>query len=258
MTTFGAGAEAYEHYMGRWSERLVAPFATFAGVEAGARALDVGCGPGALTAELVGRLGSSMVSAVEPNPEFRAAAMEQLPDVDIRAATVEHLPFEDGTFDATLAQLVVHFMPDPVAGLREMARVTRPGGVVAACVWDYPGGRGPLGPFWEAARELDPAVEDESRLPGVRDGHLAELLGAAGLASVTQTAIPVTRAFPAFEEWWHPFTLGLGPGGVYVASLDERRTAALRERCRAMLPGGAFALEASAWAACGTVRSSPR
>lgn len=254
MTTFAAGADAYDQYMGRWSELLVAPFASTAGIEAGARALDVGCGPGALTAELLARLGPASVAAVEPNPTFLAAARERLPDLDIRAALAHELPFEDGVFDAALAQLVVHFMPDPVACLREMGRVTRSGGVVAACVWDYAGGRGPLGPFWDVARELNPSVEDESGLPGVRDGHLAELLTAAGLVDVAQSTITVTREFPTFEEWWHPFTLGLGPGGVYVASLDEVQTAALRERCRAMLPTGSFALEASAWAARGTVR----
>ncbi|MCC6236828.1 MAG: class I SAM-dependent methyltransferase [Dehalococcoidia bacterium] len=254
MTTFARGAEAYEHYMGRWSERLVAPFASAAGIEAGARALDVGCGPGALTAELVARLGAAMVSAVEPNPGFLAAARAHQPDVDIREALADDLPFEDNEFDAALAQLVVHFMPDPVAGLREMARVTRSGGVVAACVWDYPGGRGPLGPFWDAARALDPAVEDESGLPGVRDGHLVALLAAAGLIDVVQSEITVSREYPTFEAWWQPFTLGMGPGGVYVAGLDEGRTVALRERCRSLLPGGPFALEATAWAARGVVR----
>ena len=254
MTTFATGAEAYDQFMGAWSERLAAPFASEAGVEAGARALDVGCGPGALTGELVARLGAAMVSAVEPNPAFLAAARERLPDLDIRAALAHELPFEDGAFDAALAQLVVHFMPDPVACLREMARVTRSGGVVAACVWDYAGGRGPLGPFWEAARELDPAVEDESGLPGVREGHLVALFSAAGLVDVAQSVITVTREFPSFEAWWHPFTLGMGPGGVHVAGLDAGGAEALRERCREMLPVGPFVLEGSVWAARGTVR----
>ena len=147
---------------------------TWPGSGGGQRLLDVGCGPGALTAELVNRAGPDAVSAVEPSASFAAAARERLPGVDIRQAAAERLPFGDAAFDAVLAQLVVHFMADPVAGLREMGRVTRPGGMVAACVWDHAGGRGPLSAFWRAVRELDPGADDESNLAGVREGHLAE------------------------------------------------------------------------------------
>ena len=133
--------------------------ADLAGVAAGQRVLDVGCGPGALTAELVARLGAASVAAVDPSEPFVAAARERHPGVDVRQASAEQLPFPDDAFDAALAQLVVHFMSDPVAGLGEMARVTRPDGVVAACVWDHAGGKGPLSAFWDAARELDPDVD---------------------------------------------------------------------------------------------------
>ena len=118
---------------------------------AGRRVLDVGCGPGALTAELVRRVGADSVSAVDPSEPFVAAATERHPGVDVRQGSAEQLPFPDDAFDAALGQLVVHFMADPVAGLTEMARVTRRGGVVAACVWDHAGGGGPLSRFWEAA-----------------------------------------------------------------------------------------------------------
>src|SRR5207302_4089810 len=147
----------------------------------GQRLLDVACGPGALTAELVNRAGPEAVSAVEPSGSFAAAARERLPGVDIRQAAAERLPFGDAAFDAALAQLVVHFMADPVAGLREMGRVTRPGGVVAACVWDHAGDRGPLTEFWRAVRELDPAARDESGLAGVGEGDLVRLFAEAGL-----------------------------------------------------------------------------
>jgi SAM-dependent methyltransferase len=144
-------------------------------------------------------------------------------------------------------------MSDPVAGLAEMARVTRPDGIVAACVWDHGGGQGPVSLFWQAARELDPAVEDESDLAGARAGHLAELFEAAGLRYIEETTLSADLEHPGFEEWWSPFTQGVGPGGSYVASLDPQAQAALRERCRAVLPDGPFTLTARAWAARGLV-----
>ena len=176
--TFDVAAEAYDRFMGRYSVLLAPQLADFGGVRAGQRVLDVGCGPGALTGELVRRVGGDAVAAVDPSEPFVAAARARHPAVDVQLASAEQLPFEDGAFDAALAQLVVHFMADPVAGLREMARVTRPGGVVAACVWDHAGERTPLGAFWQAARELDPGVHDESDLAGAREGHLRELFEA--------------------------------------------------------------------------------
>ena len=141
--TFDVRADAYDRFMGRYSTPLAPQFADLAGVAAGQRVLDVGCGPGALTTELVRRLGGDAVSAVDPSEPFVAAIQQRQPGVTVRQAAAEQLPFPDRTFDAALAQLVVHFMTDPVAGLREMARVTRPGGVVAVCVWDNAGGKGP-------------------------------------------------------------------------------------------------------------------
>jgi SAM-dependent methyltransferase len=249
--TFDVAATAYDAFMGRYSAGLVGQMADLAGVVAAQRALDVGCGPGALTAELVRRLGPANVAAVDPSEPFVEAARERQPDVDIRLAAAESLPFGDGEFDAALAQLVVHFMDDPVAGLREMARVTRAGGVVAACVWDFDGGRSPLSPFWTAALQLDPDAVDESRLSGARRGHLVELLGAAGLRAVTEHELRVSRRHASFEEWWQPFAGGVGPAGGYLAGLDNVRREALRERCRALLPSGSFTLESIAWAARG-------
>ena len=164
--SFDVSADAYTRFMGRYSEPLAARFADLAGVRRGQRALDVGCGPGALTAELAGRLGAGQVCAVDPSESFAEAVGERLPGVTVGVAAAERLPFPDGAFDAVLAQLVVHFMTDPVAGLREMGRATRRGGVVGACVWDHGGGRGPLTPFWRAVRELDPSAADESGLAG--------------------------------------------------------------------------------------------
>lgn len=239
--------------MGRWSRPLAPQFADLAGVRSGQRALDVGCGPGALLGELVGRLGADAIAGVDPSESYVAAACERHPGVDIRRASAEALPHLDRTFDAALAQLVVHFMTDPVAGLREMGRVTRSGGVVATCVWDYAGHHDPLAVFWAAARERDPAVGDESDLAGVREGHLVELCRAAGLTRVEGTALTVRLEHADFDAWWQPFTEGVGVAGAYLSRLDEARRDELREACRAMLPDGPFVLVARAWAARGVV-----
>jgi len=250
--SFAVAADAYDRFMGRYSVLLAPQLLALADVVVGQRVLDVGCGPGALVTELVRRLGPAAVSAVDPSEPFVAAARERHPGVDVERASAERLPFPDGTFDAALAQLVVHFMTDPVGGLREMARVTRAHGVVAACVWDHSaGGHGPLSVFWEAARELDSEVADESELAGTRAGHLAELFGAAGLDEVEETHLVVSVEHPTFEDWWEPFTLGVGPAGAHVARLDPGRQTELRERCRQLLPAAPFVLEARAWAARG-------
>jgi SAM-dependent methyltransferase len=228
---------------------LAPTFAEFAGVSAGQRVLDVGCGPGALTAELVARVGSSAVTAVDPSESFVVALEERHPDVAVRRAAAEDLPFPDGAFDAALAQLVVHFMSDPVAGLREMARATRKDGVIAASVWDHGGGHGPLSLYWEAVREFDADVVDESRLAGATEGSLTELFGAAGLRDVEEVTLSVSVDHPTFEDWWEPYTLGVGPAGAYVAGLDDEGRAGLRERCRELLPDPPFTIAARAWAA---------
>jgi SAM-dependent methyltransferase len=240
--------------MGRFSGQLGPLFADFAGVESSGRALDVGCGPGALTVELVARLGAANVSAVDPSEAFVQAARERNPDVDVRHAPAENIPFADDAFDFALAQLVVHFMGDPVAGLREMARVTRSGGVVAACVWDHHGGTSPLSRFWNVLEEFDPAAENEGHLAGAREGHLGELFQAAGLADVLQSSLSVGVEFASFDEWWAPYELGVGPAGAYVAGLDDARREELRDLCRARMPQAPFAITGKAWAARGSVR----
>ncbi len=240
--------------MGRYSSRLAPGFARFAGVEAGQRVLDVGCGPGALTTELVRLLGPGAVSAVDPSEPFVEAARERNPEVRVERAPAERLPFSDGDFDAALAQLVVHFMSDAVAGIGEMGRVTRADGFVAACVWDHAGGRGPLGTFWEAVHAIDPEAPDESHLAGAREGDLTRLFTEAGLHDVEETLLSVAVEHPTFEEWWEPFELGVGPAGGYTSRLDPERRDALREACRARLPAPPFVLTAAAWAARGRRR----
>jgi SAM-dependent methyltransferase len=248
---FDVAADSYDRFMGRYSTQLSAGLADLAGVTAGQTALDVGCGPGALTAELVRRLGAEAVAAVDPSEPFVAAARERHPGVDVRRAAAADLPWPDGAFDAAFAQLVVHFMPDPVAGLTEMARVTRADGAVAACVWDLAGDRAPISPFWHAARELDPGVDDESDLPGAHEGHLVELFEAVGLRDVEAAELSASVEHASFDDWWEPFTLGVGPAGAYARTLGAAELSALRERCRELLPQAPFTLTAQAWAARG-------
>jgi SAM-dependent methyltransferase len=251
--SFTAGPEAYDRFMGRYSTPLAPRFADFASIGGAQRVLDVGCGPGAMTGELVRRFGAESVSAVDPSPGFVEAAADRHPGVDVRRAEAESLPFERGLFDAALAQLVVHFMSDPAAGIGEMRRVTRRDGVVAACVWDHAGGAGPLARFWGAARDLDPGAADESDLPGAREGDLERLLRGAGLVDVEERLLTVEVEHESFEEWWEPFTLGIGPAGAYVHGLTQDARDRLRERCRELHPAAPFAVSASAWAARGVV-----
>lgn len=245
--SFDVAATAYGRFMGIYSEPLAARFVELLDPQPGQRALDVGCGPGALTAQLVSRLGTSAVVAIDPSAPFVEATRDRLPGVEAHQGSAEDLPFADDDFDLTVAQLVVHFMGDPVAGLAEMARVTRRGGLVAASVWDHAGTRGPLSTFWRAAREVDPQAPDESGLPGTREGHLARLFAEAGLSDLRSGSLTVTTRFDTFDQWWAPYTLGVGPAGSYVASLDDRARASLEQACRALLPRPPFEVDATAW-----------
>jgi SAM-dependent methyltransferase len=251
--SFTVPADAYDRFMGRYSVLLSPQLADLAGISSGQRVLDVGCGPGALTAELVARVGPAAVSAVDPSESFVVAAQARNPGADVQQATAEQLPFPDQSFDAALAQLVVSFMADPAAGIAEMRRVTQPGGVVAASVWDLAEGPSPLSPLWDAVRTLDPGNKGESTRPGGREGDLSSLFSAAGLRDVEEIAQTVHVDHPTFDEWWEPFTLGVGPAGAYVAGLDTERRERLREQCLAMLPEPPFVLSARAWTARGSV-----
>jgi len=244
---FDVSGSAYGRFMGRFSEPLAQEFLELVGARPGQRVLDVGSGAGALTAVLVPVVGADSVSAIDPSEPFVETLRTRCPGVDVRLATAEDIPFPAATFDAVLAQLVVHFMSDPVQGLREMARVAAPGGTVAANSWDHGGDRGPLSVFWQAARDLDPDAPDESDYAGVHEGDLARLFDLAGMTGATSTALEVEVAHSDVDDWWEPYTLGVGPAGAYVAALDPERRAALRAHCAELLPTGPFSTRAWAW-----------
>lgn len=253
MKSFAVPAEAYDRFMGVHSRQLAPQLADLARLSSGHRALDVGCGPGSLTAELVTRLGARSVAAIDPSESFVAAARARQPDVDVRRASAEALPFKDHEFDAALAQLVVHFMTDPVAGIREMARVTRRGGTVAACVWDHAGERTPVSTFFRAARDLGLGVRDESALAGAREGHLVELFNASGLREVEDTVLVARVDYSSVDDWLKPFSFGVGPAGAAYVALSPDQKSRLRERCEALLPPAPFEVASFAWAARGIV-----
>ncbi|HEY5857123.1 MAG TPA: class I SAM-dependent methyltransferase [Aldersonia sp.] len=244
--SFDVPADAYGRFMGVYSEPLAVRFVDFAGITEGTQVLDVGCGPGALTAELV-RRGASVL-AIDPSEVFVGACRARVPEADVRLGSAETLPFDDGSADAALAQLVVNFMPDPVAGLRQMARCTRPGGVVAACVWDHAGDSGALSLFWDAVAEVDPDEPGEATQPGSRGGDLVEFAVAAGLNAPEQDRLTVEAHFDDVDEWWSRFLLGVGPAGEYVTRLDDAGAALLRAACARRLPEGPLTLPATAWA----------
>ncbi len=241
--------DAYTRYMGRYAEPLAPVFATFTGVGAGNIVLDVGCGPGALTAHLLS-VGAS-VAGIDPSPPFVDAIRKRFPQIDVREGTAEELPYITDAFDAALAQLVVHFMSNPVRGIGQMARVTRPGGVVAACVWDGP--TGALAPFWDAVHVDDPEATDEALLSGAQQGHLTDIFEAAGLRDVHEDGISIDVVHPTFEQWWEPYTFGVGPAGEHVQRLDDDGRKRLESVARERLGSGPFTVTARAWAARGRV-----
>jgi SAM-dependent methyltransferase len=248
-------ADSYARFMGRFSTPLAPAFADLVDVPPDGRVLDVGCGPGVLTAELVDRYGPDRVDAIDPSAPFVTAARERLPGVDIREGAAESLPYADASYDAAVAQLVVHFMRDPAQGVAEMVRVTRHGGSLAACVWDHGGGRGPLSPFWSAVADLDPHAVSERWSVGSRDGDLVRLFEEAGLVEVVGGELSVTIRLESFEDWWAPYEEPAGSVGDYLATRSREQVAELRELCRSRLPEGSFEATAWTWTVTGRVSS---
>lgn len=250
--SFAVSAEAYDRFMGRFSAPLADALVAEAGITAGTRVLDVGSGPGALSRALLDVVGPGRVVAVDPEPGFVEALSRRLPDVTATVGEAETLPHEDGAFDACLANLVVHFMTDPVAGLREMARVTRPGGTVAVTVWQHGMRTSPLSPFWTAVRGFDPDAPDESERPGTSQGSLVRLLAAAGVPGAVESTLTVEGRFEEFDDYWAPFGLGVGPAGEYLAAQPDTRRQEIREAARRLVGPAPFTVRGTAWCAVAT------
>lgn len=252
--SFHVDGESYDRFMGRYSKPLAERFADAAGARPGQRALDVGCGPGALTAVLIDRLQASSVAACDPSPAFVEVCARRHPEIDVRTGRAEALPYDDGQFDLVLAQLVLHFVSEPEHAARELVRVARPGGTVGACVWDFERGMELLRRFWDAALALDPGAPDEARtLRFGRSGELFDLFVAAGLRDTAETTLTVATTYRDFDDLWTGFLAGVGPAGAYCLSLPSPARKRLERRLHAELgePTGSFTLGALARCAIG-------
>jgi SAM-dependent methyltransferase len=253
---FAGPAGHYDRFMGRYTPSLAVALADAARVSAGMRVVDVGCGPGGLAAELAARVGAENVAAIDPAAQFADACRERIPGADVREGVAEDLPWPDATFDAALSSLVIGFMRDADRGVSEMTRITRPGGTVAACMWDLAGGgMTMLHYFWEAVREVDPGAEGERRMAGTQEGDIADRLTRAGLQDIASGVLTASANYADFEDFWVPLTLGVGPSGQHLQSLPDHQRAVVRDALRAKLPEGPFSLEGRAWYAQGTVPS---
>ncbi len=254
-------AQAYERFMGRWSQKLAPALVEFAELNDGGAVLDVGSGTGVLAFAVRDATKATRVLGIDRSPAYVAQASSKSSDARVRfeVGDAQSLPLSDAAFDRTLSLLVLNFVPDQRRALAEMIRVTKPGGIIAVAVWDYGEGMEMLRVFWDEATAFDPALapRDEKHMPLCKNGGLAALFREEKLEAVSETALVARLQFASFDDYWEPFCLGQGPAGAYVAALSPERQAALRERLRTRLlgsgPDRAIEMQARAWAAKGTV-----
>jgi SAM-dependent methyltransferase len=255
-----ASGELYEPYVGRWSRLVAQEFLAWLAVPPGRSWLDVGCGTGALTQTILAAATPARVVGVDPSAGYIAYAREQMRDARVRfdVSDAQRLPFDTATFDAVVSGLVLNFVPNPEQAVTEMKRLARPGGVVAAYVWDYAGKMELMRFFWDAAVALNPAaanLDEGRRFPLCKPEPLRQLFAATGLRGVEVRAIDVPTHFRDFDDYWTPFLGGQAPAPGYAMSLAEEQRIALREQIRRTLPiepDGSIRLIARAWAVRGT------
>jgi SAM-dependent methyltransferase len=249
---------AYERYMGRWSRQLAPRLLAWLAVPPGLRWLDVGCGTGALSAAITETCQPAALTGIDPSEGFLAAARQRLPEGTVlHRAGADALPLAGAAVDVAVASLVLNFVPDSAAALSEMARVTAPGGTVAAAVWDYAGRMDLVRHYWDAASELGllaGAQTQGERFPICQPGALAQAFGAAGLEQVHGGALELEMRFADFDDYWQPFLGGQGPAPAHAVALEPAARERLRERLQQRLapsPGAPIVLLARAWVARG-------
>lgn len=256
--TWSNGA-TYEAYVGRWSRLVARAFIPWLAVPSAKRWLDVGCGSGALTRTILAGAEPDTVTGVDRSEGFLAYARATITDPRARflVGDAQDLPVASGAYDAIVSGLVLNFVPDAERAVAEMARVAAPGATVAVYVWDYAGEMQFMRAFWDAAAEVDPRareLDEGSRFPICHPDALERLFSAASLRAVTTRAIDIDTIFRDFDDYWTPFLGGQGAAPTYLATLDEDRRAAIRERLRATAPtapDGSISLIARVWAARG-------
>lgn len=250
----------YEQYVGRWSRQVAPLFLSWLNIPPGRRWLDVGCGTGVLCAAIVDRCSPSSVAGVEPSEGFLKTAKENLAGrAVLHQGSATAIPLGDASVDVVVSGLVLNFVPDQPAALREIARVTRNGGTIAAYAWDYAGKMDLMRFFWDAAVELDPdaaKLDEGVRFPLCHPEAIEELFASTGLDEVEVKPIDIQMPFANFDDYWQPFLGGQGAAPAYTMSLHETARARLRNRIRERLPiaaSGSISLLARAWAARASV-----
>jgi SAM-dependent methyltransferase len=248
-------AAGYERYMGRWSRLLVPGYLDFAGVRDGQRILDVGTGTGAVALGIAARTSSAEIVGIDPSEAFLAAGRKQAAASRVRfeLGDAQAMPFPDASFDQALSLLVLNFVKNPEKAIAEMQRVTRPGGTVSGCVWDYNEGMQMARFFWDEAVALDPSMapKDQRNMKFARQGELGDAWRTAGLTAVKEHALVIDQRYANFADYWLPFLEGAGAAGAFVASLSPERRHEIESRLRKRMlgdrPDGPFTLKGRAW-----------